>query len=399
MIKILSISSVIPYDGISHAGGKTYNTYIKSLTKNPIFQVSVLAFSKNKDKEKNDFSKYGINNYTIISSGSFSADLSHLLFDFLGKFTDYGKLYSGFKKKLVLQKLQELKGSNEFPEIIELEWTDMVLLAKDIKRKYPNVKIVASEHDVTFLGAYRRFQNSNKKNREKYKRIYDLVKRLEIEALSCCDVVMPHNYKDANLLIDNNIPQNKIFTIVPYFHNMNNINRRQCNHDILFWGAMGRDENAEACRWFIKNVMPLLENLDIRFVIAGNNPPEDLIQMASERVIVTGFVEDETSFFEKSLCFVCPLLNGAGIKVKILEAMSSGIPVLTNDVGIEGIPGEDGVSFFRCITPEQYVSVINDLINCNEKEFSMEAHAKKLIRDNFNLEISIENYVNMLKQL
>ena len=399
MIKLLSISSVIPYDGVSHAGGKTYNSYIKSLAKDSEFEVSVLAFSRNKDKEKNDFDRYNIKNYTVISSGTILSNLSHFTYDFIGKYTDYGRLYSGFKKCMVMKKLQELKLCNSFPDIIELEWTDMALLAKEIKEKYPDVKVIASEHDVTFLGAYRRFQNAIDSNKHKLKMLYELTKQLELEALKYCDIVMPHNYKDADLLISNGIEKNKIFTIVPYFHDMKDIKRSRSNHDILFWGAMGRSENAEACRWFITNVMPLLSDTNIRFVIAGNNPPNDLLQQQSDRIIVTGYVEDETALFENSLCFVCPLLNGAGIKVKVLEAMSSGIPVITNDIGIEGIPGEDGLSYYRCDTPEQYAETIRNLVDCKKDVVSIEKNARKMIENNFDLNESLKNYKIMLKRI
>lgn len=397
MIKILSISSAMPFDGVPHAGGKTYNTYIKKLAKEKNFDISVLAFSKKKDLFKNDLKKYQIHDLTIISSGPFFINLFHIIFDFVGKFENYGKLYSGYKKHMVMRKLRLLEKKKQLPDIIELEWTDMVLLAKDIKQRYPNIKLIASEHDVTFLGAYRRYQTANVPEKKHMKRKFELIKKMELEALQHCDIVMPHNYKDRNLLINNGISDNKIFTIVPYYHDMSFIQRKNVNRDILFWGAMGRDENAEACRWFIKNVMPLLENLNIRFIIAGNNPPTDLLEKASDKIIVTGYIEDETSLFENSLCFVCPLINGAGIKVKILEAMSSGIPVLTNDVGIEGIPGEDGVSYYKCITPEQYLYIIEKLLNDEKKGILIGQNAKKLIEKNFNLESSIKNYINMLK--
>ena len=64
--------------------------------------------------------------------------------------------------------------------------------------------------------------------------------------------------------------------LTPYYHDMRNIKREKINHDILFWGAMYRAENYDAAIWFIDNVMPLLEDTDIRFIVAGNRPPEIL---------------------------------------------------------------------------------------------------------------------------
>ena len=174
---------------------------------------------------------------------------------------------------------------------------------------------------------------------------------------------MPQNEKDKKLLMENNVPEEKIHVLTAYFHNMSHIKREQVNHDILFWGAMYRQENYEAAIRFIDNVMSLLEDTDVRFIVAGNRPPKELQIRSNDRVIVTGFIEDETPYFANSLCFVSPLLTGAGIKVKVIEDLSAGIPILTNSIGIEGIPAEDGVSYFHCETAQDYAYFIKKFLN------------------------------------
>jgi len=178
---------------------------------------------------------------------------------------------------------------------------------------------------------------------------------------------------------------------------MRNIKREKINHDILFWGAMYRAENYDAAIWFIDNVMPLLEDTDIRFIVAGNRPPEILKSRKNDRIIITGFVEDETPYFSNSLCFVSPLLTGAGIKVKIIEALSARIPVLTNSIGIEGIPAVDGESYYFCDTAEDYNKIIRNLLkhDC----FDITDGQEKLLKKYFDLNSSFESYANMIKSL
>lgn len=398
MIKFLSISSVVPFDGISHAGGKTYNTYLKRLALEDGINIEVLAFSRKCELDKRDYKEYGIIDHTIISSGSISTNIIHGILDTWGKLTRYGKFYSFFKKQKILYELKKMNRNNELPDIIELEWTDMVLLAKDIRMLFPHIIILGSEHDVTFLGAYRRYLNEKGQNKALYKK-YVLIKKMELDAISSCNIVMPHNKKDEELLISNGVSKSKVFTIVPYYHNMTNVKRININNDILFWGAMGRSENVEACQWFIDKVMPLLENINIRFVIAGNNPPDELITQQNNKIIVTGFVKDETSLFENSMCFVCPLINGAGIKVKILEAMSSGIPVLTNEIGIEGIPAKQGESYIHCSSPEEYAKAIVCFYNDRNYIKTIGDSGKKMVNQYFNINESIDNYVTMIHGL
>lgn len=83
---------------------------------------------------------------------------------------------------------------------------------------------------------------------------------------------------------------------------------------------MSRHENYLSALLFIDKVMPLLSELDIRFIILGSNPPQDPNERQNERIIVTGFVDSIVPYFEKCMCMVAPLILGAGIKVKIIEA-------------------------------------------------------------------------------
>ena len=167
---------------------------------------------------------------------------------------------------------------------------------------------------------------------------------------------------------------------------MTYLKRNSNNRDILFFGAMSRKENYLSAKWFVENVLPRLSDLDIRFVILGGNPPDFIKEYESQRVHITGFVDSIDSYFSDSLCFVAPLLLGAGIKIKVLEALSSGIPVLTNDIGIEGIPAQDGREFYRCLSAEDYEHRIRQIYDHNFNEIDMEQNAKYFVEREFSYE-------------
>ena len=159
---------------------------------------------------------------------------------------------------------------------------------------------------------------------------------------------------------------------------------------------MSRPENYLSAIWFIENVMPLLADLDIRFVVLGSNPPEELARFESERVHITGFVQSVEPFFEQSMCLVAPLVLGAGIKVKVIEALSSGIPVLTNKIGIEGIPAENRKHYLHCETPEEYSDYIHGLIMGRVSEEKLCLNSKRFIEERYSIENSINNYKKRL---
>ncbi len=113
---------------------------------------------------------------------------------------------------------------------------------------------------------------------------------------------------------------------------------RPCS--LLFWGAMNRTENYSAALNFAKNVFPsVLKRFPTAvFFIVGANPPRQLQAIGSERVIVTGFLDDPTPYFLQASLGVVPLTEGAGIKLKTLEMLETGLQVVATPIGAEGIP-------------------------------------------------------------
>ncbi len=399
MDKILYVANSIAYDSIRHAGGKTFNYYVKHLSLNPDNEVYVVGICKEEEvnliNQKNKFQTF-----PIISNGGLKIKIKRIFYDLLGLVTFRGSLKdSYYKKKSIIKCLKKLKRKGYKPDIVILEWTNIVLMVDSIKKIFPSAKFVASEHDVSFLGAERKYKLAKGLKRFILKRRYFKLKKNEIKALKNCNLILPHNFKDKNLLIENKVEENKISILTPYFNNMKDIVRQNVNKDILFWGAMNREENYEAALWFIENVMPLMKEDNVRFVVVGNNPPQALISKANDKIIVTGFVEDFKTYFEHSLCFVAPLFKGAGIKVKIIEAMSAGIPILTNKIGIEGIPASKGRSYFHCETAEDYKRTIEDILHGKYNINEIYQYQKEIIDKDFNLVESFIHYEKEIKSL
>jgi len=387
-MNILYLANSMPYDTIRHAGGKTFNYYVSNISSDKDNTVKVIGICNQEELKELRFKGENVELIPVLTKGSVFLNLQRIAFDIVGWIFGLKKCDKSFYKYYKIK--NELKKLSFEPDVVVLEWTNMVLLYKTVKQRFPDAKLIASEHDVTYLGLERKGLSAKKLAR---------AKKQELEALHNCDVVMPHNVKDKNLLVQDGIPEDKIHVIVPYYHNMGYIERKKLNHDILFWGAMYRPENYEAAIWFIENVMPLLEDLDVRFVVAGNRPPEKLKQYASSRVVITGFVENETPLFESSMCFVSSLLTGAGIKVKVIEALSAGIPILTNDIGIEGIPAVNGESYFHCEKPREYSRIIRELYNDEIDTEKLITMQRKVIAIHFNLEESYASYEEMLLNL
>ncbi|WP_196007990.1 glycosyltransferase [Clostridium tyrobutyricum] len=404
--KILVISPFVPYDNVGHAGGKVHNYYLKRFNKDKHFQVKLITFGDLSEKNKIDLKKYSIDYKVFYNKKKFIHRLKKLLFyninkkfnplDKNGGFVDY------YNKRAIINYLNQLKEKKYQPDIIILTWTQVVLLIPYIKNIYPLCKYVAIEHDVSYLSLYRKYLYGKNPIKKYIKFIkYKNLKKSELRSLKEFDLVMPLNVKDMNLLIKENLARyTKLDYICPYFTDLYFVKQNFTENNIMFFGAMDRQENYESCIWFIENVFNKLLKIDksFKFFIVGNKPNEKLYRYSNDNIIITGFVDDVTEYFSKALCMVVPLLLGAGIKIKVLEGMSAGLPVLTNDIGIEGIPASDN-DFIYCKVADDYIRNIMVLKDDTNKCIEIGNNARKFIKENFNLDKSYEKYKNNILKL
>jgi len=111
---------------------------------------------------------------------------------------------------------------------------------------------------------------------------------------------------------------------------------------LLFIGGFNHPPNPDAMLWFHREVWPGLrrEFPDLRLTIAGSNPPPKILALAGNGIAVHANVSDAQleAFYAAHLVAVIPLRFGGGVKGKVVEALWHGLPVITTEVGAEGIP-------------------------------------------------------------
>jgi glycosyltransferase involved in cell wall biosynthesis len=108
---------------------------------------------------------------------------------------------------------------------------------------------------------------------------------------------------------------------------------------MVFTGLMSYYPNNHGILYFLKNIFPLILNQvpEAKILIVGKNPSKELLRYASERVVITGYVEDVRPYMARAEVFIIPLLIGGGIRGKALEAMAMKIPIVTTSIGCESI--------------------------------------------------------------
>jgi len=118
---------------------------------------------------------------------------------------------------------------------------------------------------------------------------------------------------------------------------------------VVFLGNFSYYPNVDAIMSFSREVLPIIwkERPDLQFYVVGASPPKAVRALASDsRIVVTGTVPDVREYLVRSSIFVCPVRFGGGTKFKVLEAMAMGLPVVSTEVGCEGIDVCDGRELF-----------------------------------------------------
>ena len=155
---------------------------------------------------------------------------------------------------------------------------------------------------------------------------------------------------------------------------------------LVFIGGYDHEPNVDAVMWFVQEVFPKLlgQVSDVRFTILGSKPPESVKRLAGRNVNVVGWVPDPERYFEVSRIFVAPLRYGAGLKGKIGHAMSLGLPVVTTQVGAEGMGLADSIHALIADDADALSTAVARLYNDEALWTSLQRAAAAHIERNFS---------------
>ncbi|AEI45248.1 glycosyltransferase [Paenibacillus mucilaginosus] len=163
---------------------------------------------------------------------------------------------------------------------------------------------------------------------------------------------------------------------------------------IVFVGKMDIPHNCSAVFYFCEKIWPKVKKHqpDAKFYIVGKNPTREVLQLEKQYpdVIVTGEVNDVKKTVMDSALMIAPLLFGTGIKTKIVEAMSWGIPVVTNAIGSEGINASHRKDLFISENDEEMVQHILQLLNNAEMNHSMSKNSIDYVSQHFSSTVTKE---------
>jgi glycosyltransferase involved in cell wall biosynthesis len=156
----------------------------------------------------------------------------------------------------------------------------------------------------------------------------------------------------------------------------------------VFVGTMNWYPNIDAMQFFLREIWPQLRTRvpDATLDIAGSNPPEDLIRLARslQGVTVHGYLPDVRPVIDSAAVFVCPIRDGGGTKLKILDAFAMQKCVVAHPIACEGIDVTDGRDVVLASAPEEFVSHICRLFANEHERVAIGTAARRLVENHYS---------------
>ncbi len=279
---------------------------------------------------------------------------------------------------LMLEKvLAEVK-----PDVVQIDFLNMTRYAYHIE----NIPMVYTEHDISNINFDQSFHDRDLQENFRYIEWHRLVK-YEKKVLERFNSVIVLTERDKRILKEFS-PATKSVLIptgvdTDYYKPLGN---KTAGVNLVFVGHYRHYPNYDAFKYFVEKLFPnILEKIpDAKFYAVGSGVVPDMSKYASENVIVTGQVDDIREYMEKACVFVAPVRLGGGIKGKILEAMSSGIPVVSTVEAGSGIACRDGVDILISKNDQEFIDNTVELLNNAAKRKVLSNNARELVEKHYD---------------
>ena len=171
---------------------------------------------------------------------------------------------------------------------------------------------------------------------------------------------------------------------------------------LVFTGVMDYYPNVDGCVHFVNEVFPLIraEVPECKFTIVGSRPTAQIQQLGEvDGVSVTGFVDDVRTYLARATISIAPLRIARGIQNKVLEAMSSGLPVVGTTSATQGVEGQSGRDFLLADSVEDQAAAILGLLSDPAEAQALGQRARRFVEENYDWAETLKPLDGILGQL
>ena len=264
-------------------------------------------------------------------------------------------------------------------------------------RQFTDARIVFNNADLHFLRELRAALAAGDASLEAPVETRDR----ELKVMREVDAILSYNEVEHAVIASHNLNEENVFKCPWVLESRRSLVPFEERSGLAFLGGFRHLPNREAVKYFVSSVMPLLRIAQpgIRFHIYGSHITEDIRSLASDDVIVEGFVEKLSDVFDQCRVFVAPLLSGAGIKGKVLESIAHGVPTVLTPIAAEATGLAQGHSTRIANTPEQWCDFITEIYNSEETWNRISENAHALVNQQYSFANGIERMKAVLNYI
>ena len=266
-----------------------------------------------------------------------------------------------------------------------------------IKQHFPEAQILIDTVDVHFArGMMRAKVHQDEK-------LYEMAletREKELNIYKQADFIWAVTDQDRDVLLTEDHRLN--IDIIPNIHKFKGLNRENIEENsLLFIGNFMHQPNEDAVVYFCEDILPLIQKEIPRmvFYIVGNAPTTIVTTLENETVKVIGWVPDTTPWLSKCHVSVVPLRYGAGMKGKVGEAMSSGIPVVTTPVGVQGMDVVNGEEILVSESTEDFASNVVKLLRDDVLHKHISANAMTYMKNRYDFNVVSQTVLNSIEKV
>ena len=189
--------------------------------------------------------------------------------------------------------------------------------------------------------------------------------------------------------------------IVPNGVDMSNcdVAQQQFDQRLLFLGTLDWEPNRRAVDFIVLEIWPLIRERcpDVVFDLVGANPPRSAIRlsMSDSRFRVHGFVDNVEPFFNSGGIFVCPITDGGGTKLKLLDALAMGMPTIAHPIACEGLDVVPERDLLTATSAEEFANTIERLLFDSKLRAKLSKSGEILVKSKYDYKLIGEHLSSM----
>lgn len=293
-----------------------------------------------------------------------------------------------FISDAVKDKIKEVLKQDSY-DIVQLEMLYMAPYL-DVIKEHSSAKIVLRSHNIEHQIWKRIAETSSSPLIRLYlKYLTRKLKRYEIDTINTFDGIVTISSHDLEFYQNNNcqVP----ITAIPFGLDIKGYSPSENEVDfpsLFHIGSMNWMPNNEGIQWFIKYAWPPISEKypRLKLYLAGRMMPDWLTNLNQTNIEVLGEVPDARDFIHSKAIMIVPLFSGSGIRIKIIEGMALGKPIISTTIGAEGIACQDGKDILLANDPEAFLAAVSQFVENPELCKEIGHNARQLIENNHSLE-------------